>query len=80
MGFGPDRSRMNVYCKEAPGSVVSTDPAAEKEGGGSIRCQRQRSSVTARFRRTNGRTTPSSKNNTVNAEIARAKRLSSYLL
>ena len=33
MGLGPDRSRMNVYCKEAPGSVVSTDPAAEKEGG-----------------------------------------------
>jgi hypothetical protein len=80
VGFGPDRSRMmNVYCKEAPGSVVSTDPAGEKEGA-SIRCQRQRSSVTARFRRTNGRTTPSSKNNTVNAEIARAKRLSSYLL
>ena len=24
---------MNVYCKEAPGSVVSTDPVAEMEGG-----------------------------------------------
>ena len=29
--FGLDRLRMNVYCKEAPGSVVITDPAAEDE-------------------------------------------------
>ena len=31
VGFGLDRLRMNVYCKEAPGSVVFTDPAAEDE-------------------------------------------------
>ena len=29
VGFGPDRPRMNVYCKEA-----FTDPAVENEGGG----------------------------------------------
>ena len=29
MGFGP---RINVYCKEAPGLVFFTDPAAEDEG------------------------------------------------
>ena len=32
VGFGPDRPRMYVYCKEAPGSVLFTDPAAENEG------------------------------------------------
>ena len=32
VGFELDRFRMNVYCKEAPGSVVFTDPAAEDEG------------------------------------------------
>ena len=32
MGFGPDRNRPNVYCKDAPGVVVYTDPAAEDEG------------------------------------------------
>ena len=32
MGFGLDRARLNVYCKEAPGVVVYTDPAAEDEG------------------------------------------------
>ena len=32
VGFGPDRLRLNVYCKEAPGVVVYTDPAAEDEG------------------------------------------------
>ena len=32
MGFGLDRLRMNVFCKEAPGSVVFTEPAAEDEG------------------------------------------------
>ena len=31
VGFGLDRLRMNVYCKEASGSVVFTDPAAEDE-------------------------------------------------
>ena len=30
VGFGPDRPRMNV-CKEAPGSVIFTEPAAEVE-------------------------------------------------
>ena len=33
VGFGPDRPRMNVYCKEAPGLVIFTDPAVENEGG-----------------------------------------------
>ena len=32
VGFGPERPRMNVYCKEAPGSVILTGPAAEVEG------------------------------------------------
>jgi hypothetical protein len=32
VGFAPDRLRLNVYCKEAPGLVVYTDPAAEDEG------------------------------------------------
>ena len=32
MGFGPDRLHLNVYCKEAAGLVVYTDPAAEDEG------------------------------------------------
>ena len=32
VGFGPDRFRLNVYCKDAPGVVVYTDPAAEDEG------------------------------------------------
>ncbi len=31
VGFGPDRLRMNIYCKEAPGSVIFTEPAAENE-------------------------------------------------
>ena len=31
VGFGPDRLCLNVYCKEAPGLVVFTDPAAEDE-------------------------------------------------
>ena len=32
VGFGPDRLRLNVYCKEAPGLVVYTNLAAENEG------------------------------------------------
>ena len=32
VGFGLDRLRMTVYCKEAPGSVDCTDTAAEDEG------------------------------------------------
>ena len=32
LGFGLDHLRMSVYCKEAPGSVVFTGPAAEDEG------------------------------------------------
>ena len=32
VSFGLDRLRMNVYCKEAPGAVVFTGPAAEDEG------------------------------------------------
>jgi hypothetical protein len=30
--FGLDRLRLNIYCKEALGLVVYTDPAAEDEG------------------------------------------------
>ena len=47
MGFGLDRLRMNVNCKEAPGSEVFTDPAAEDEGGD---YRIQWISVTARLR------------------------------
>ena len=32
VGFGTDRLRLNVVCKEAPGVVVYTDPAGEDEG------------------------------------------------
>ena len=32
VGFGPDRLRLNVFCKEAPSLVVYTDLAAEDEG------------------------------------------------
>ena len=32
IGFGLDYLRLNVYCKEAPGVVVFTDPVAEDEG------------------------------------------------
>ena len=33
MGFGTDRMRLNVVCKEPPaGVVVYTDPAEEDEG------------------------------------------------
>ena len=32
VGFRPGRLRLNVYCKEAPGLVVFTEPAAEDEG------------------------------------------------
>ena len=74
--FGPDRPRMNMYYKEARGAVVFTDPAAEA----SIHCRRQRNSVSARFRRTNERTTPSSRTDTGNAEIALANWLPSCLL
>ncbi len=31
VGFGVDRQRLNVVCKEAPGVVVLTDPAMEDE-------------------------------------------------
>jgi hypothetical protein len=31
VGFGVDRPRLNVVCKEAPGVVVLTDPAMEDE-------------------------------------------------
>ena len=32
VGFGTDRMRLNVVCKEPPGVVVYTDPAEEDEG------------------------------------------------
>ena len=32
VGFGLGRLHLKVYCKEAPGVVVYTDPAAENEG------------------------------------------------
>ncbi len=32
MGFGLDHLRLKVYCKETPGVVVYTDPAAENKG------------------------------------------------
>ena len=31
VGFGVDRQRLNVVCKEAPGVVVLTDPAMDDE-------------------------------------------------
>jgi hypothetical protein len=31
VGFGLDRLRLNVYCKDVPGVVVYTDPAAEDD-------------------------------------------------
>ena len=31
MGFGTDRMRLNVVCKEPPGMVVYTDPDEEDE-------------------------------------------------
>ena len=66
--FGQDRPRMNMYCKEAPGAVVFTD-RQQRMRGTSIHCRRQ-----------NRRTTPSSRTDTGNAEIALANWLPSCLL